>query len=193
MKKFFKEFKEFINRGNIVDLAVAFIISTTFTAIVNALVNNVIMPLISAIFGKVDVSDLYFTINHSVIPYGLFIQAVINFLMIAFILFLVVRTINKTKDAAEKEKTKHVTREEKEEIAKLGTVNMKNKKEVYAAAVELRAKKKAEAEEKARIEEENKVTTEKLLIQIRDLLSEKEGEQEVSEKPKKPEKAKKTK
>ena len=190
MKKFFKEFKEFINRGNIVDLAVAFIISTTFTAIVNALVNNVIMPLISAIFGKVDVSDLYFTINHSVIPYGLFLQAVINFLMIAFILFLVVRTINKTKDVAEKEKTKYVTREEKEEIAKLGTVNMKKKKEVYAAAVELRAKKKAEAEEKARIEEENKVTTEKLLIQIRDLLSEKEEKQETVEKQKK---AKKTK
>lgn len=182
MRKFFKEFKEFINRGNVVDLAVAFIISTTFTAIVNALVNNVIMPFISAIFGKVDVSDLYFTINNSVIPYGLFLQAVINFLMIAFILFLVVRTINKTKDVAEKEKTKHITHEEREEIAKLGTVNMKDRKAVYSAVLELREKRKQEAEEKARIEEEHKITTEKLLIEIRDLLSEKEESKEKSKK-----------
>lgn len=173
MRKFFREFKEFINRGNIVDLAVAFVISTTFTAIVNALVNNVIMPLITALFGKVDVSDLYFTVNNSVIPIGLFLQAVINFLVVAFVLFLVVRTINKTKNVAEKEKTKYVTREEREEIAKLGTVNMKNRKEVYEMAVKLREEKRLEAEAKAKAEEEARVTTEKLLTEIRDLLSDK--------------------
>ena len=70
MKKFFKEFKEFINRGNVIDLAVALVISTAFSAIVTALVNKVIMPLIAAIFGKVDVSDLSFTINNSIIPVG---------------------------------------------------------------------------------------------------------------------------
>ncbi len=170
MKKFFKEFKEFINRGNVIDLAVALVISTAFSAIVTALVNKVIMPLIAAIFGKVDVSDLSFTINNSIIPVGEFFQAIINFLIIAFFLFLVIKTLNHSKDFAEKELAKNVTKQEKKEIAALGTVNMKDRKAVYAAALELR-KEKAEkakaAEEKAKAEAE---TTENLLKQIRDLL-----------------------
>ena len=170
MKNFFKEFKDFINKGNVIDLAVALAISTAFTAIVNALVNSVIMPLVTAIFGKVDVTDLSFTINNSIIPVGVFVQAIINFLMITFFLFLIIRAINKTKSVAEKEKSKKVTKEEKDEINALGTVDMKNKKAVYAAAIELRKQKQAEkevAEAKAKAEAE---TTENLLKQIRDLL-----------------------
>ncbi len=172
MRKFFKEFKDFINKGNVIDLAVALAISTAFTAIVNALVNSVIMPLVTAIFGKVDVTDLSFTINNSIIPVGVFVQAIINFLMITFFLFLIIRAINKTKSVAEKEKSKKVTKEEKEEIKALGTVDMKDKKAVYAAALELRNQKQAEKEEteaKAKAEAE---TTENLLKQIRDLLIE---------------------
>ncbi len=170
MKKFFNEFKKFISKGNVIDMAVAFVISTTFTAIVNSLVNKVIMPFVSAIFGKVDVSDLYFTLNNSIIPYGEFLQAVINFLLIAFVLFLVVRTINKTKDIAEREKSKRVTREEYEEIEKRGNVNMKKKKDVYTAAVALREEKRIAEEERLKAEEEARITTEKLLTEIRDLM-----------------------
>jgi large conductance mechanosensitive channel len=185
MRKFFKEFKEFISRGNIIDMAIAFVISTAFSAIVTALVNKVIMPLIAAIFGKVDVTELSFTLNNSIIPIGEFIQAIINFLIIALFLFLVVKAINRTRDLANKEKAKKVTKEEKFEIKALGTVDMKNRKAVYAAAVELRAKKKAEAEaEKARLAAEAE-TTENLLKQIRDLLANNQtkAEAETSEKP----------
>ena len=91
MRKFLKEFKEFISKGNILDLAVAVVMATTFNAIVSALVNNIIMPFICAIFGKNDVSSLSFTLNNSVITYGVFIQAVIDFLLIAFTLFIVLK------------------------------------------------------------------------------------------------------
>lgn len=170
MKKFLKEFRDFISRGNVLDLAIAVVIGGAFSAIVTALVNDIIMPLITAIFGKASVGELSGTLNGTTIPYGLFIQAVIDFILIAFFLFIVIKTMNTSKTLAEKGKSKHVTAEEKEEIAKLGTVNMNSRKEVYAAAVELREKKKAEAEAQAKAEEEAKVTTEKLLIEIRDIL-----------------------
>ena len=170
MKKFFKEFKEFISKGNVIDLAVALVMGSAFTAIVTSLVNDVIMPFIAAIFGKVDVTELSFTLNNSVIPYGSFVQAVINFLLIAFILFLVIRAINKARNAAEAGKAKRVTPDEKKEIAALGTVNMKKRKEVYKAALELRERKRLEEEARKKAEEEARVTTEKLLTEIRDIL-----------------------
>lgn len=170
MKKFFKEFKEFINRGNVIDLAVALVISTAFSAIVNALVDKVIMPLIAAIFGKVDVSDLSFTLNNSVIPIGAFFQAIINFLIIAFCLFLVIKAINRSKDLAEKEKAKKITKEEKQEVEKLGTVDMKNKKAVYEAVLELRKEKAQKAKDEELKKAQEAETVENLLKQIRDLL-----------------------
>lgn len=170
MRKFFKEFKDFISRGNILDLAIAFVMGTAFSAIVTALVNNVIMPLITAIFGVHSVAELGFTLNGTLIPIGLFVQAVIDFLLIALFLFLIVKAINTAKLAAEKGKQRHITDEERAEVTALGTVDMSDRKAVYKAVVELREKKKAEEEAKAKAEEEAKVTTEKLLVEIRDLL-----------------------
>ena len=165
MRKFFREFKEFISRGNIIDMAVAFVISTAFTAIVNALVNNIIMPLITAIFGEVDVTALSGTLNGTTIPYGLFIQAVIN----------------ESKRLHEKGEQRKVTKEEKAEIAALGTVDMNDRKAVYAAAIELRQQKKEAAEAEAKRAAETAETTENLLKQIRDLLAKQETTEKKAE------------
>lgn len=91
----FKEFKEFIMRGNVMDLAVAVIIGAAFTAIVNSLVDDIIMPIIGAIIGGVDFTSLAITAGDATITYGNFIQAIINFLLIALVLFLMIRAINR--------------------------------------------------------------------------------------------------
>jgi large conductance mechanosensitive channel len=90
-----KEFKEFIMRGNVMDLAVAVIIGGAFMAIVNSLVNDIIMPIIGVILGGVDFTTLAITVGEAAITYGNFIQAIINFLIIALVLFLLIRAINK--------------------------------------------------------------------------------------------------
>ena len=90
-----KEFREFIMRGNVIDLAVAVIIGTAFTAIVNSLVNDIIMPIIGAILGGVDFTGLAIQVGDASITYGNFIQAIINFLLIALVLFLIIRAINR--------------------------------------------------------------------------------------------------
>lgn len=90
----FKEFREFISRGNVIDLAVAVIIGAAFTAIVNSLVNDIITPLIGIILGGISFTDLSVTVGAAVITYGNFIQAVINFLIIAFVVFFIVRSVN---------------------------------------------------------------------------------------------------
>jgi large conductance mechanosensitive channel len=90
-----KEFREFILRGNLVDLAVAVVIGTAFTAVVNALVRSLITPLIAAIGGEPDFSGLTFTINGSVFRYGEFINALLTFLIVAAVLFyLVIKPVN---------------------------------------------------------------------------------------------------
>ena len=91
-----KGFKEFILRGNIVDLAVAFVTGVAFAAVVNALVADIITPIVAAIFGKPDFSSLRFTINHSTFLYGSFINAVVSFVLIAAALyFAIVVPMNK--------------------------------------------------------------------------------------------------
>lgn len=90
-----KEFREFINRGNVIDLAVAVILGAAFTAIVTSLVNDIIMPLIGILLGGVDFTSLAVTVGEAQITYGNFIQAVINFLLIAFVVFLIIRSINR--------------------------------------------------------------------------------------------------
>lgn len=90
-----KEFKEFISRGNMMDLAVGVIIGAAFTAIVNSLVNNLINPLIGLFIGKIDLSTLTFKIGEATFKYGEFLNAVINFLIIAFVVFLLVKLVNK--------------------------------------------------------------------------------------------------
>ena len=97
MKKFFAEFKEFISRGNVVDLAVGMIIGSAFTAIVKSLVENIVTPLIGVLLGGLDFSGLNFTIGNAVIEIGLFVNAVITFLLTALVLFCVVKTMNRFK------------------------------------------------------------------------------------------------
>ena len=90
-----KEFREFILRGNVVDLAVAVVIGAVFTAVVNAFVKDLITPLIAAIGGQPDFSALDFTINGSTFRYGEFLNAVVAFLIIAAVIFfLVVKPLN---------------------------------------------------------------------------------------------------
>jgi large conductance mechanosensitive channel len=90
-----KEFRDFILRGNIVELAVAFVMGLAFAAVVNSLVNDLVMPVIAMIFGKPDFSSLTFTINDAVFRYGAFITAVIQFVAIALAVFLfVVKPVN---------------------------------------------------------------------------------------------------
>ena len=99
-----KEFKEFALKGNIMDLAVGVIIGGAFQSIVNSLVNDIIMPFINIFTGKMDFSDLTFTIGNSSIKYGSFISAVINFLIVAFSLFLFIRYLNKLNKKLEEAK-----------------------------------------------------------------------------------------
>ena len=103
MKKFFAEFKEFISRGNVVDLAVGMIIGSAFTAIVKSLVENIVTPLIGVLLGGLDFSGLNFTIGNAVIEIGLFVNAVITFLLTALVLFCVVKAMNRFKRKKEEE------------------------------------------------------------------------------------------
>lgn len=96
-----KEFKEFATKGNVMDLAIGVIIGGGFQKIVNSLVNDIIMPFISVFTGKIDFNDMMFTIGDTSIKYGSFITNVINFLIIAFSVFLMVRYINKFNKALE--------------------------------------------------------------------------------------------
>jgi large conductance mechanosensitive channel len=90
-----REFREFIMRGNVIDLAVAVILGAAFTAIINSLVNDIIMPIIGALLGGIDFTALAITVGDANITYGNFIQAIINFLLIALVLFLIIRSINR--------------------------------------------------------------------------------------------------
>ena len=89
-----KEFQEFIARGNVMELAVGIIIGAAFTAIVSSLVDNIITPIIGLVAGGVDFSGLSFGVGDAQIGYGAFIQAVIDFLIIAFVVFLIVKAYN---------------------------------------------------------------------------------------------------
>ncbi len=98
-----KEFRDFALRGNVIDLAVAFVIGAAFVAIVNSLVNDIIMPLVGVILGGLDFTSLAITFGNANITYGNFIQAIINFVIVAFVLFLIVRTTNKLQKMRAKE------------------------------------------------------------------------------------------
>lgn len=109
MKGFIKEFKEFISRGNVIDLAVAVVIGGAFTKIVNSLVNDIIMPIIGVIIGGINFEHLMVTVGTAEIKYGMFIQAVVNFLLIAFVIFSIIKainTFNKKKEDAPEEPAK---------------------------------------------------------------------------------------
>ena len=98
-----QEFKEFIGRGNVIDLAVAVIIGGAFGAIITSLVNDIIMPLVGVLLGGVEFSSLSVQVGDAVIAYGNFVQAVVNFCIIALALFLIVRTYNRMRIEPEPE------------------------------------------------------------------------------------------
>lgn len=174
MKGFFRDFKKFITKGNILDLAIAVIIGTAFNAIVTSLANDIIMPFISAFFGKTDVSEFYATLNGAIIPYGVFLQSIINFLIIGLTLFLIVRVYSHTQKTITEELSKRPTVEERKELKERGT-NMKDRKVLALALVELRKEK-----EKLNIVPK-KSTSEELLT---DILAELKKQNEISEQSK---------
>ena len=108
----FKEFKDFISRGNVMDLAIAVVIGTAFTAVITAFANGVLMNIVAAIFGKPNFDALTFSIGKGVIEYGNFLTAMVNFLIVAVALFIVVKALNtmqgfrkRDEEEAEAEKT----------------------------------------------------------------------------------------
>ncbi len=206
MKKFFSEFKKFITRGNVIDMAVGVIVGSSFTAIVNGMSNFILKPIINAllalIFGKNSLSDLHTFLvtayvkddlgkdtevidlaNSIYIDWGSFINAVINFFLVAFVLFSIVKIINKLREeqlkfASELMEGK-LTRAQKKELKGMGikvtdkaaVASYFAKKAEEAKAAEEAAK--AEAEEKARLEREANPTTEDLLKKIITLIENK--------------------
>lgn len=119
MRKFFKEFRDFINKGNVIDMAVAVIIGAAFSPIVNALVNNIIMPLIGKAVGDMDFTELKTVLTPAVldeageivtpevaIGWGILIGAVINFLIVAFCIFVLLKVVLAAKNGSEKLKKK---------------------------------------------------------------------------------------
>ena len=157
MKKFFRDFKAFITKGNILDLAVAVIMGTAFNKIVTSLVNDMLMPLICSIFGKSTVSELAFYINGTAIHYGSFLQAIIDFLLIAITLFIILKAAMGAKGFTKKLVKSQPTRAEKKELKAQG-VNMKDRKAVQEALASLRESKIVKVEPKP--------TTEALLAEI---------------------------
>lgn len=195
MKKFFQDFKKFITRGNIIDMAVGVIVGGAFSAIVKALTDQIIMPCINALLaligGKEGLAGAVTILrpgpdpldpltNGIYIDWGAFITAILNFLIIAFTLFIVLKVAMKSsemlRDYTKKALKKRMTKEDKEELKARG-ISRKDTEAVKAYfaekdAKEAEAKALAEAEKKQAEEEAKKNTTEYLLKEIRDLLAE---------------------
>lgn len=203
MKKFTGEFKKFITRGNVVDMAVGVLVGSSFTAIVNAMSNNILKPIINwvlaTLFNASSLSEIYTPLgdwaykdilddagnvigkekdlaNSIYIDWGSFLQAVINFFLIAFVLFSIVKMVNKIradhKEFTQKLAEKTLDRNERKELKAAGVkIRDKAAVEAYFAekkrlAEEAAAAEKAAAEEKARLDREANPTTEDLLKQI---------------------------
>lgn len=95
MKKFMEEFKQFIARGNVMDMAVGVIIGGAFSSITTSLINDIIMPLLGIFTSSISFAQLSFTVNGAVIAYGNFIQAVLNFLIMALVVFCMIKALNR--------------------------------------------------------------------------------------------------
>ena len=206
MKKFFSEFKTFITRGNVVDMAVGVIVGGAFTAIVNGLSNFILKPLtnylLALIIGKDSLTELYtmllpvytdvvdeatgvttstLDLTQSIyIDWGSFINAIINFLLIALVLFCIVKFINNVRANQDEQKKKYAkykfSKEEKKAMKAEG-IKLSDKAAVKAyvaakeaAAAEAKAAEEAAAAEAARLERLANPTTEDILKEIRDLL-----------------------
>ncbi len=103
VKKGLGEFKEFISKGNVVDMAVGVIIGSAFGKIVTSLVEKILMPIIGVLLGGLDFSDLSIKVGSAKIGYGSFIQSIVDFLIVAFCLFLIVKAMNKLQNAVKKD------------------------------------------------------------------------------------------
>jgi large conductance mechanosensitive channel len=207
MNNYIGEFKKFINRGNVVDMSVGVIVGSAFTAIVTAMSNNILKPivnfLLATLFDADSLSEIYTYLkiaykdtldeagavigqeidlaNSIYIDWGAFINAVINFFLIALVLFTIVKIINKVraeqKEFAEKVAKNTLDRKERKELKAHGiSIRDKVAVEAYFAekqrlADETAAKAKAEAAEKARIDRESNPTTEDLLKKILEVIS----------------------
>lgn len=114
MSKFVQEFKEFISRGSVVDMAVGVIMGSAFTAIVTSLVTDLITPLIGMLCAGVNIADLSVSVGSAELKYGAFLQAILNFLIIALVIFCFVKAINTMRDKAAKlsKKKKEEAKEE---------------------------------------------------------------------------------
>ena len=134
MNEIINEFKKFISKGNVVDLAVGVVIGGAFSKIVSSLVNDIIMPIIGILIGGIDFTSLTLKINDATINFGLFFQNIIDFLIIAFCIFMVIKFINKldelTLKKLKKEEPKETKKEEivSEEILLLRSINDNIKK-----------------------------------------------------------------
>ena len=199
MKKFFSEFKKFITRGNIVDMAVGVIVGSSFTAIVNGLSNYVLKPIINWVLSKImganALEEMYTFLvtvettdesgnkivdlaNSIYIDWGSFINAIINFFLVALVLFTIVKVINNAREHGKKINEMAIDgrpcKADRKEMKKRG-IKFSNADAVAAYFEEKAAREAAEkaaAEEKARLEKEANPSTEELLKQIRDLLKE---------------------
>ena len=133
MKKILKEFKEFISKGNVIDMAVGVVIGSAFSKIVTSLVNDIIMPLVGIIIGGLDFTSLSIKIKDSEILYGSFIQNIVDFLIIAACIFTVIKIMNAFKKKQPVEPTKVETPEdiklltEIRDLLKKENKNSKNK------------------------------------------------------------------
>ncbi|MBQ9103565.1 MAG: large conductance mechanosensitive channel protein MscL [Clostridia bacterium] len=192
MKKFFGEFKKFITRGNVLDMAVGVIVGGAFTAIVNGLSNFILKPIINwllaLVLGKDSLSEVYTFLgaptyledgtidlaNSIYIDWGSFINAIINFFLIAIVLFTIVRAFNRIKERneqAKKEWAENVpSKEDRKEMKKQG-ISLRDEEAIAKFMADKKAKAEEElkkAEEQAKIDAENaaKNSTEGLLKQI---------------------------
>lgn len=198
MKKFFQDFKKFISKGNIIDMAVGVIVGNAFSAIVTALTNKIIMPFINYLLAlggadglasaftflkKVTLADGTVDLANSIyIDWGAFITAILNFFIIAFTLFVILKVAMKSRQLFEQatDKMKEefdkntLTQEDRKELKKRG-ISRKDKVAVSAylqekKQAEEQAKQQQEQEKKLKEEEAKKNSTEYLLKEIRDLL-----------------------
>lgn len=190
MKKFFKEFKEFISKGNVFDMAVGLIIATAFNKIVSSMVNDIIMPLITWATGAASLAELSIPLRWDAEgnvtlswAYGNFIQTVIDFLIIAFSVFCMVKIVNSSRKKFKEFEQYAIAQSGKEIKAEKKAVKLQAKQEgkpFKQAWKEHEQKKLEELAEKKRLEEEQKAldeankpkpeTTEDILKDIRELL-----------------------
>lgn len=196
MKKFFEEFKKFISRGNVMDMAVGTIVGAAFTAIVTALSNGILKPIINMIIyyccgGDTSALEKMYTVlvrvetedasgnkvldltNSIYIDWGAFISAIINFLLVAFVLFLIVRAFNNVKEASIAANNTYLRAVSKQEK---GLRLTRKEAQAIKDHDEKEAQAKKEQEEAARLAEEeaNKLSrTDALLTEIKDLLAKK--------------------